>query len=182
MKLDMNKAMIGWVEWEFLKVMMEKIGFTQHWISMIMKSVFFSYFVIMNGEPHKTFNPSRGLRQRNLLLPYLFIFMLRCLVVLSHMLTSIALTSMSIGRGVVHSFDIIMLSFHSIVKIMTNKVNKDYYTVQKFMRFGNIPMSIELQRINFIVLRNSKLYLGKFFTILDGHTIVHVKNIRSVTQ
>jgi hypothetical protein len=72
-KLDMRKT-YGWVEWSFLEAMMRALGFEEKWITLIMiclKSV--SYPVLVNGMSYGKIQPSRGLRQADLLLPYLFL-------------------------------------------------------------------------------------------------------------
>jgi hypothetical protein len=76
-KLDMNKA-YDRVEWKFLKEIMRKIGFTDPWIALIMKFVAsISYSVMVNGTPYGTITPTRGLRQRDPLSRYLFLFVCR---------------------------------------------------------------------------------------------------------
>ena len=72
-KLDMSKV-YDRVEWAFLEKLMAKLGFDNRWISFVsscIRSVSFS--VLVNGEPHGNFIPNRGLRQGDLLSPYLFI-------------------------------------------------------------------------------------------------------------
>ena len=53
------------VEWSCLEQIMRKMGFHPKWITMVMKCVtFIKYSIHINGVPHGSITPSRGLRQR----------------------------------------------------------------------------------------------------------------------
>lgn len=66
------------VEWDYLKISMETIGFNPSTIHLIMQYISTaSFFVLINGMPHGHIVPSWELRQRDPLSSYLFLCILK---------------------------------------------------------------------------------------------------------
>ena len=62
------------IEWSFLKKVMEKMGFSTNWITLVMGCISsVSYSISINEEPKGDIRPSRGIRQGDPLFLYLLL-------------------------------------------------------------------------------------------------------------
>jgi hypothetical protein len=73
LKLDMKKA-YDCLEWSYLEEIMKKLGLSHKFVDTVMRGVqSVTFSVLLNGKPTEEFKPSRGVRQGDLISPYLFL-------------------------------------------------------------------------------------------------------------
>lgn len=89
LKLDMSKA-YDCVEWEFVRRMMLRMGFSSAWVRKFMNCISTASFaVLINDREGSKFTTSRGLRQGCPLSPFLFIICAKGFSALIQMLVQV---------------------------------------------------------------------------------------------
>lgn len=75
LKLDMSKSKAyDKVKWSSPELLLRRMGFHETWVALMMEYITtISYSLLINGEPIGTIRPTKGIRQGDLLLPYLFL-------------------------------------------------------------------------------------------------------------
>lgn len=78
-RLDMEKA-YAIIEWDFVEKMLTQFNFYDKWINWVMTIISSTdFYVLVNDTPGKTFTPTRGLCQGDLLAPYIFVLVMKYL-------------------------------------------------------------------------------------------------------
>jgi hypothetical protein len=80
---------------------MKKMWFADRWIKLLMSYVrLVSYSILINGQPHRPIEPSRGVQQGDPLSPYFFIFCAEAMRSLLHQTErECVLSGILISRG-----------------------------------------------------------------------------------
>ena len=75
LKLDLSKA-FDKLSWIYIQKMLIAFGFSPMWVRWILSLISSTFFsILVNGIPSHPFSPSRGIRQGDPLLPFLFVLM-----------------------------------------------------------------------------------------------------------
>ncbi|VFQ79646.1 unnamed protein product [Cuscuta campestris] len=99
LKLDITKA-FDKISWSYIEKCLEHFGFSHRFIRLVMNSIKHSVVsTLINGNPSKSFNPKRGVRQGDPLSPYIFIIAMEGLTrSLNHLHNSGQIRKYNTGR------------------------------------------------------------------------------------
>ena len=75
LNLDLSKA-FNKLSWQYIRKVLRAFGFREPWIRWIMSLISSTFFsILVNGYPSKNFMPTKGIRQGDILSPFLFVIM-----------------------------------------------------------------------------------------------------------
>jgi len=79
LKLDMEKA-YDRIEWDFIIKCFEELGFHPKWVRWIKECISsISCSLLLNGDPSGVIRPTRGIRKKDPLSPYIFLIFMEFL-------------------------------------------------------------------------------------------------------
>lgn len=149
-------------EWSFIEAVMRKIGFSEIWITWIMRCItLVKYKVLMNDQPMGNIIPERGLRQRDHLFPFIFILCTEALVsLLNHAENQGRLRRCALHECV-HQF----LTF-SLLMITFSFVRQSPVSVKKWWKWSGF---MDKHLDNVLILKNLLYSLvRKLIKMLDS--------------
>ncbi|XP_042954623.1 uncharacterized mitochondrial protein AtMg01250-like [Carya illinoinensis] len=171
-KLDMSKA-YDCVEWSFLAAVMRKLGFSNSWVSLVLKCISsVSYSILLNGEPQGFFMPTRGLRQGDPLSPYLFILCaeaLSCLILKADFEGSIS--SVPMGKGLI-KVNHLFFADDSLIFCKANSL--------EWSRLMRILTQYELASSQKLNKEKSLIYFSKNTPTENKSTILQIAGVNAI--
>ena len=79
-KIDISKA-YDKLSWQYMENMLREYGFSTKWAECVLDLVTTPFFyILLNGSPTNLFKPSQGIRQGDILSPFIFILMAEGLI------------------------------------------------------------------------------------------------------
>jgi hypothetical protein len=155
-KLDMAKA-YDRLEWDFIEVTLNTMGFPSNLVQTIMRCVSsVSFSILVNGQPSQKFKPNRGIRQGDPLSPYLFIL---CADVFSNMISNKQNQSLINGLAIAQSTPKISHLFFADDSLIFCKAKKEEATqlkaiFEEYQRISGQQINMEKSEMTF----SPKLY------------------------
>ncbi|CAM8944548.1 unnamed protein product [Rhodiola kirilowii] len=173
LKLDISKA-YDRVEWDYLELMMRKLGFPESWIKLVMNCVIsVSYVIRINDWVTGEIKPGRGIRQGDPLSPFLFLICTEWLSIkVSEYQRRQKLNGVKICRGapeITH----LLFADDSIFFLRANVKNAE--NLRRILAEYEI---LSGQKVN---LSKSEIFFGGNVTVDDRRRICETPGVREVS-
>lgn len=172
LKLDISKA-YDRVKYIFLKKIMEKLGFGQKWVGLVMQcSSIVQYSVLINRQPGETIILTRWLRQADPLSPYLFILFIESL---SNIASLLKIYKNAFGQTLNMQKSCIFFSSNTILAVQKNTIDisgaKKSAKAQK--HFG-LPLMVGRSTFQERVWRRVNNWNNKFLSQVVNEALIKV--------
>jgi hypothetical protein len=160
LKLDLSKDFDKLI-WNYLKATLLGFGFYPSWVTWIVNLTLSTLFsILVNGVSSKPFSPSRGIKQWDPLLPFLFILMIEGL----SLTIKVAITNHSLSRLSLHGLSppishsqfmdgILMMGLPtvreatcilSMINLFCDALGMDVKLTKSFIFFVNMPIQVQI--------------------------------------
>jgi hypothetical protein len=173
LKLDLRKAYVC-IDWDFLRLILHKIGLEAQMTKWIMTCVTSSSFVVLiNGEASDSFKSGRGVRQGCLLSPLLFVLVMEGLNVLlkqifvEGLLSGIKVSTMTRILHLLFANDVLILSKASLLEwqVIINLINR--FSKASGLTVNPLKLTIHYEGVLEIELNCCKSFLPYTFNELS---------------